>query len=199
MLRPIAVVMTLALMAPMAATAQGVESDAPGKSGASGQLNITAEVPKACSLGDTTNAVITITAGASGLADPMTGRLSSEARANGTFTINNSWCNSASTLKITAAPIVAKTATGAPIFGYSRAVNYKATASGWTPTNAVATTNAASDGLAGTVSNAQNQPTPRISAIVVSLSDLSTGGGANLKLVADDNYSGSVTLTLAVN
>lgn len=199
MLRPVLAVMSLALLAPMAATADVVNSDSKPVAGLPAELKITGEVPKACSLGDTTNAVITITAGATGLADPMTGRLSAEARPTGAFTINNSWCNAASTLKITAAPIVAKTATGTPILGYSRAVNYKATASGWATTNPTATTSASFDGSAGIVSNSQIQPLPRLGSIVVSLSDLSTGGGPNLKLVADDNYSGSVTVTLAVN
>src|SRR5215472_8010129 len=56
-------------------------------------------------------------------------------------TVTGAFCNAASTITVTATPMVPSGFTGAPPAGFSAAVDYTTTASGWTSAPAVYATN----------------------------------------------------------
>ena len=105
-----------------------------------------------------------------------------------------SFCTSASTISITATPMVAQSFTGTVPTGFTDAVDYTATASGWTPTAATFTTDAATN-LAST----QTRDTAFTGPITVAVSGFTPVGGATLRPVADPLYQGLVTVTLAAS
>jgi hypothetical protein len=71
-------------------------------------------------------------------------------------------------------------------------VDYTATASGWTTTPASFTTS-----LANNTAATQSRSTPFSGDIAVAIANFGTTGGNALRLVADTNYRGTVTVTLA--
>lgn len=106
-----------------------------------------------------------------------------------------SFCSARSTIAVVATPIVAQTFTAAAPAGFSRSVDYTASASGWTTT-------AASYGTANAVNPAatQTRDTAFSGPITVGIAGFATTGGNTLRLVADTQYRGTVTITLtAVN
>lgn len=107
-------------------------------------------------------------------------------------TLNGAVCNAVSTISVTATPMTAQAFSDTPPNGFSRSVDYTATASGWTTSPAVFETAQTSNAGA---SQARNSPFA--GPITVTLSDFSTTGGSNLRLVADPNYTGAITVTLA--
>lgn len=107
--------------------------------------------------------------------------------------LSGSFCSTRSTITVAATPMTAQTFTTTPPTGFSRTVNYTATAAGWTTTPASFTTGAASNPAA-----VQSRATAFSGDITVSVSSFATGGGATQRLVADTNYQGNVTVTLAV-
>jgi hypothetical protein len=107
--------------------------------------------------------------------------------------LNGAFCSSRSTITVSATPMTAQNFTAAPPTGFSRTVNYTATASGWTDTAAAFTTSAASNTAA-----TQSRSTAFTGNITVGVSNFTTGGGNALRMVADTNYQGLVTVTLAV-
>lgn len=102
------------------------------------------------------------------------------------------FCSGRSTITVDATPLVAQNYTATPPAGFSRGVDYVATASGWTETPA--TFDTASQGNAAAT---QNRDTAFSGDITVGVSEFGTVGGATLLLVADTNYRGTVTVTLA--
>ncbi len=113
-----------------------------------------------------------------------------------TTTIAGSWCNTGSTISVLAGPLVAQGYVGAPPAGFTKAVNYMATASGWTPVPAsFTTTGDTSGGGSGTTPGSQSSADPAAQTITVQVSSFATPGTGN-RLVADPNYSGTITITL---
>lgn len=107
--------------------------------------------------------------------------------------LSGSFCSARSTITVAATPMAAQTFTATPPAGFSRSVNYTATASGWTTTPASFVTGAASNPAA-----VQTRATAFSGDITVSVGSFATDGGATQRLVADTNYQGNVTVTLAV-
>lgn len=106
--------------------------------------------------------------------------------------LGGNFCSSRSTISIEAAPLVAQNFTASPAAGFSRSVDYVATASGWTDTAARFDTAATSNAAA-----TQSRDTAFSGPITVGISAFATSGGNALRLVADTAYSGTVTVTLA--
>ena len=107
--------------------------------------------------------------------------------------LSGSFCSARSTITVNATPMAAQTFTSTPPAGFSRLVDYTATAAGWTTTPAAYATGAGSNPAA-----VQTRATAFSGDITVSVGSFSTVGGANQRLVADTNYQGNVTVTLAV-
>jgi hypothetical protein len=107
--------------------------------------------------------------------------------------LTGSFCSARSTIAVTATPMTAQTFTSTPPTGFSRTVDYTATAAGWTTTPASYATGAGTNPAA-----IQTRATAFSGDITVSVGSFSTGGGAIQRLVADTNYQGNVTVTLAV-
>jgi hypothetical protein len=103
-----------------------------------------------------------------------------------------SFCTSRSTITISATPLDAQNYVATPPGGFSRRVHYSATASGWTTTPASFNTGAASNAAA-----TQSRTSAFTGDITVAISNFSTDGGANQRLVGDNSYRGVVTVTLA--
>lgn len=102
-----------------------------------------------------------------------------------------SFCSTRATINVLATPMVAQNFAATPPGGFSRQVDYVATASGWTTTPASYNTAAATN-LAAT----QSRATAFTGPITVGIGGFATGGGSALRLVADTNYRGTVTVTL---
>jgi len=106
-----------------------------------------------------------------------------------------SFCSARSTITVAATPIVAQTFTATAPAGFSRSVDYVATASGWTTTPASTSTATAVNPAA-----TQTRDSAFSGPITVGIGSFATTGGSSLRLVADTQYRGLVTITLtAVN
>lgn len=99
--------------------------------------------------------------------------------------LSGAYCSGRSTITVSASAMAAQNFTAAPPAGFSRTVDYTAIAAGWT-------TAAASNPAA-----TQTRATAFTGDIAVGISGFATGGGNTLRLVADTNYRGLVTVTLA--
>jgi len=124
------------------------------------------------------------------LADTTTGQLRTDLSAPDKV-ISGSFCSSRSTITIAATPMAAQNFTATPPSGFARSVNYVASASGWTTTPASFDTGAAANTAA-----TQIRATAFTGDITVGIAGFATSGGSTLRLVADTNYSGLVTVTL---
>jgi hypothetical protein len=155
-----------------------------------GPLPVTGSVPSLCSSGAISGGNSTFGLGV--MINTSTGFMLSTLSAPNKI-VTGSFCNAQSTLTIAATPMLAQSSTGAPPAGFSNAVNFTASASGWTATPASMTTGAASNPAAS-----QSRATPFSGDITVGVSGFSPVGGSGLRLVSDPAYSGTVTLTLAV-
>jgi hypothetical protein len=151
-------------------------------------FQVIGNVPALCAAGTVTGGNNTIDLGV--LTDTATGFLRSDLTAPPRI-ITGSFCSSRSTIRVEATPMVAQNFTAAPPAGFSRTVNYQATASGWTTTPATFST-AQTTNTAAT----QTRNTAFTGDITVSLSNFATGGGNTLRLVADNRYLGTVVVTL---
>jgi hypothetical protein len=154
------------------------------------QFAVTGNVPALCVGGTVAATASSFDLGV--LVDTSTGLLRA-GLASPAKTMAGSFCSARSTITIAATPIVAQAFTGTPPTGFSRGVNYTATASGWTTTPASFTTGAATNAAA-----VQSRTTAFTGDITVAVSGFTTDGGNALRLVADTSYLGSVTVTLAV-
>jgi hypothetical protein len=163
---------------------------AAGDTSSIGPFQVTGNVPALCSGGTVTNNDSVFAMGT--LVDTATGfmlnNLSAPAK-----TVTGSFCNTRSTISISATPMTAQAFVGAPPTGFTNALDYTATATGWTANAASFTTNAASNPNA-----TQSRNTAFTGTITVGVSGFSPVGGAALRPVSDPNYQGVVTITLAV-
>jgi hypothetical protein len=126
------------------------------------------------------------------LIDTATGFLKSGLTAP-SKTLSGAFCSSRSAITVAATPMTAQNFTATAPTGFSRTVNYNATASGWTATPATVSTGAASNPNA-----TQQRATAFTGDITVAVDSFTTAGGNGLRMVADTNYQGTVTVTLAV-
>lgn len=125
------------------------------------------------------------------LIDTTTGRLRSDLSAPAQVLVG-SFCTGRSTITIAATPLEAQGFTAAAPSGFSRRVDYTATASGWTVTPATYDT-----ALASNTAATQTRPTSFSGDVTVAISGFATTGGQNLRLIADNSYRGVVTVTIA--
>ena len=125
------------------------------------------------------------------LIDTATGQLRTDLAAPPKLLVG-SFCTGRSTITVQATPLAAENSTVAPPSGFSRSVDYVATASGWTTTPAAFNTATAVNSAA-----TQTRASAFTGDITVAISDFATNGGNSLRLVADDTYRGLVTVTLA--
>lgn len=153
------------------------------------EFAVIGNVPALCSGGTISGANATFDLGV--LVDTATGLLRTDLAAPSKV-ITGSFCSARSTINVDADAMAAQNFTASPPAGFSRSVNYVATASGWTVTPA-------SYDTAQTVNSAatQSRDTAFTGDITVALSNFATAGGNALRLVADTNYLGTVTVTLA--
>jgi hypothetical protein len=155
----------------------------------SGTVTVTGTVPSLC-FGGTLTGGSNIDLGV--LIDTSTGLLRTDLAAP-TRTLTGAFCSTRSVISIEATPLLSQNATATPPAGFSRTVNYRATASGWTPSSAVYTTGAASNPAAS-----QSRATAFQGDITITLDSFLTDGGTGLRLVSDPLYRGTVTVTLSV-
>jgi len=152
---------------------------------------LTGSVDKLCSLGTIGSKTLNVGT----MINPSNGTLGSVSSQN--TSVTGSWCNTASTISVLATPMIAQSFTGTPPGGFTKAVNYTATVSGWTAPPASFTTNGDDSGNgSGATPDAQNQANPETTTITVGVGTFKSPNTADL-LVADPNYSGNITLTLA--
>lgn len=154
-----------------------------------GPLPVTGNVPAVCAAGAVSGGDNVFAVGV--LVDTTTGFLRDDLSAPAK-TLAASFCNAQSTISISATPMTAQSAVGAAPAGFTNAVDFTAVASGWTTTEASTNTGAGSNPAAS-----QSRNTAFAGDIVVSLSNFAPAGGA-LRPVADPDYRGTVTVTLAV-
>ncbi len=146
-------------------------------------------VPTLCSAGSVTTGTGVFDMGV--LISTSTGLLRTDLSAPDKI-LTGAFCSGRSTITISATPMAAQNFTGIPPTGYSTGVNYTATASGWTTAVASFTT-----GAAANTASSQSRETAFSGDITVSVSNFATVGGPTFRPVADANYSGLVTVTLA--
>lgn len=154
-------------------------------------FTVTGNVPVQCTGGTVTGGSSVFALGT--LTDTTTGLLRTDLSAPARV-ITGSFCTSRSTISVTATPIAAQTFTAAAPTGFARTVDFTATATGWTTTPASFATGAATNPGA-----TQSRDTPFSGDISVGIGGFATTGGSNLRLVADTNYSGTVTVTLTAS
>lgn len=170
----------VALALPGAAMAQSATSTK--------TVNIVGTAPPMC-FGGSLNGSGTFDLGI--LIDTATGQLRNDLSATPKVLVG-SLCTSRSTITVIATPLVAQNFTATPPSGFARAVDYTATASGWTTTPASFNTAAAANAAA-----TQSRATAFTGDITVAISGFATSGGNSLRLVADEDYRGLVTVTIA--
>ena len=180
----------LAISTLTASLAMAGAAAAAASSSTVGPLNVTGNVPALCSGGTVSNNDSTFALGT--LIDTSTGFMLNNLSAPNK-TVTGSFCNSRSTISVTATPLTAQAFTGTPPTGFTNALDYTATASGWTTTAASYTTNAASNPNA-----TQTRSTAFTGDITIGVSGFAPVGGAALRPVSDPSYLGVVTITLAV-
>ena len=180
----------IASLAAALSAAAGAASAA-GASATAGpsSVPVTGNVVTFCTTGALSNDTTVFDLGV--LTDPNTGLLKTNI-APVSKTLSGATCNAVSTISVTAQPMTAQSFTSAPPNGFSRSVDYTATASGWTTTPAIFATAQAQNTSANQARN-----TPFTGQITLTLSGFATTGGSNLRLVSDPNYSGAITVTLA--
>lgn len=176
-----------ALLAAALAPAAAHAADSDSKT-----IGITGNVSRLCVLGQPSTALVDLgemaeTSGA------RVGRLT--AIATQTVTLPNSFCNFANSSVTVEATALKAADASTPPTGFARAINYTATASGWAATNAAVSTTDDGTGSSLAVSGSgSSQPTPKLSDIILSLSDFGVAGD---KLLVSGTYNTTVTITLA--
>ncbi len=152
------------------------------------EFSVIGTVPSICVGGSVSDAGGVFDLGV--LVDTATGFLRTDLAAPAQL-LDGSFCSSRSTIAVTATPIVAQTFTAAAPNGFSRSVDYVATASGWTTNPAVFGTANATNAAAS-----QTRETAFSGPITVGIASFATTGGNTLRMVADTSYLGTVTVTL---
>jgi hypothetical protein len=167
---------------PAAAMAQTTET---------GTVAVQGQVRPVCILGNPNPALVNL-GQLSASSGPRTGKTT--VIPNQTVTLPASFCNFAGSVVTVTATALTSSDTSAPQPGFSRAVNYTATASNWASGSSTATTAALANGTVPTANGAgATQPLPKIADITLTLSNFTAPG--DLILVAG-NYSGTVVVTL---
>jgi hypothetical protein len=167
---------------------QASAQQVPGLTSTSPNMPVTGNVPTLCAVG---------AVGGQGsfplgiLIDTATGKMRAGLSAPDQ-TITGSWCNAPSSVSISATQLSAVNFTATPPTGFSRSLNYTATASGFSALPASFTTGAATNTSATRATGG-----PITGPITIAVSAV-TPVGANPFLVADTSYQGIVTITLAV-
>lgn len=154
-------------------------------------LNVIGSVPAQCVGGTIAGGSSTFDLGV--LTNTTTGLLRTDLAAPARV-LSGSFCTSRSTISVVASPIAAQTFTATAPTGFARTVDYTATASGWTTTPASFATAAATNPAA-----TQTQASAFTGDITVGIGSFATTGGGTLRLVADTNYAGTVTVTLTAS
>lgn len=178
----LAILPLAALALPATAQAQ-TASDTDSKT-----LAVTGNVPAICTGGEVSGGNSTYDLGV--LINTTTGLLRDDLAAPDKLLVG-SFCSTRSTIEVEATAMTARNSPSTAPAGFSRAVNYVATASGWTETAATFDTAAASNPNAS-----QTQPQPFSGDVTVGIDGFSTEGGNSLRLVADTEYRGEVIVTL---
>lgn len=174
-------VMALAL-APASAFAQ---------SSATGTVGIDGRVAPVCILGDPNPATVNL-GQLSASSGPRTGRVATISPQ--TVTLPASYCNFAGSVVTVRATALVVNDPAAPPAGFTRAVNYTATATNWAAGSSAATTAALRDGTSPTSTGTGSvQPLPKVADITLTLSNFTTPGDSFL---VAGNYSGTVVVTL---
>lgn len=173
----------LVLAAPLAAQDNG------GSATDTEQFQVIGTVPALCSVGIPDNSGGVFDMGV--LVDTTTGLLRTDLAAPDKL-LSGAFCSARSTIVIGATPMQALNFAGTPPAGFSSAVDYTATARGWTVTPATFNT-AASTNPGAT----QVRASAFTGDIAVGVSNFVTAGGASLRPVADDEYLGEITVTLS--
>lgn len=156
-----------------------------------GTVAVEGQVRPVCILGNPNPALVNL-GQLSASSGPRTGRIA--VIAPRTVTLPASYCNFAGSVVTVQATALTSSDTSAPQPGFSRAVNYTATATNWASGGSTATSAALRDGSTSTASGAgATQPLPRVADITLTLSSFTAPG--DLILVAG-NYSGTVVVTL---
>jgi hypothetical protein len=164
---------------------------APAFADATTSISVQGSVDSTCHIGTPVSATLDFGM----LMDPATGKLRTPIF-DQTTDIKGSWCNTASTISVIATPLVAQNYVGDPPAGFTKAVNYHVTISGWTNSMAIfSTTGDASGGNSSTVAGSQSTSDPKAESLFVDVMQLTTPG-TDSRLVADTNYSGTITVTL---
>lgn len=174
----------LLLVSPGVALAQTADSD-------EGEVAISGTVAPLCILGNPDPAVVDLgqMAETSGARVGKIATLSAQ-----TVALANSFCNFAGSVVTVDASALLTTDATVPQAGFARAVNYTATASGWSNGVSSATTAALANGASpDATGTGAVQPSPHLADIEVQLSGFSVPG--DNYLVAG-SYSGLVTVTL---
>ncbi|KQY75385.1 hypothetical protein [Brevundimonas sp. Root1423] len=170
------------------ASSFGAPAFAQSTTAVAGPLPITGNVPSVCTAGAISGGSNVFGVGV--LVDTSTGFLLNTLSVPAK-TLSGSFCNTRSTIAIAATRMTAQSSGATPPAGFTNAVNFTATASGWTPTAAATSTGTGTNPGAN-----QLRDTAFAGDIVVSLSNFAPAGGP-LRLVADPEYRGTVTVTLA--
>lgn len=184
MTRRLGIAVLMIALWPAVAFAQASDTD-------EGNVSIDGTVAPLCILGDPTPVPVDLgqmaqTSGA------QVGHIATIA--NQQVTLPDSFCNFAGSEVTVDASALLTTDPTTPPAGFSRAVNFTATASGWASTNAAATTAALADGSTPNASGTgSTQPLPKLADIQVELSNFTTPGDV---LLVSGDYSGTVTVTL---
>jgi hypothetical protein len=156
-----------------------------------GTVAVEGQVRPVCILGNPNPALVNL-GQLSASSGPRTGRIA--VIAPRTVTLPASYCNFAGSVVTVQATALTSSDTSAPQPGFSRAVNYSATATNWASGGSTATTAALRDGSTATASGTgATQPLPKVADITLTLSSFTAPG--DLILVAG-NYSGTVVVTL---
>lgn len=169
-------------------TSQASAQQAPGLTSTSPNMPVSGNVPTLCSVGGV---------GGQGsfplgvLIDTATGKMRAGLSAPNQ-TITGSWCNAPSTVSISATQLSAVNFTATPPAGFSRSLNYTATASGFSALPASFTTGATTNTIA-----TRQAAGPVTGPITIAVSAV-TPVGNDPFLVADTSYQGVITITLAV-
>ena len=156
-----------------------------------GTVAVEGQVRPVCILGNPNPALVNL-GQLSASSGPRTGRIA--VIASRTVTLPASYCNFAGSVVTVRATALTSSDTSAPQPGFSRAVNYTATATNWASGGSTATTAALRDGSTATANGTgATQPLPKVADITLILSSFTAPG--DLILVAG-NYSGTVVVTL---
>lgn len=184
-MKPSALILAAALLAPGTAWAQTASDTA------TGQVVVGGNVARLCILGTPSRATVDVgqMAATSG---SRVGRIA--VIGNQTVTLPGSFCNFAgSALTVTATALVSTDASAVQP-GFAKAVNYTATASAWAPTATATTTSATVSGATPTATSVgATQGTPKIADVAVTLSSFTAPTDA---LLTAGTYNGLVVVTL---